>query len=332
MKKLYLHLGSPKTGTSSIQRLLFQNKVNINQQGFTYPGREINHHKLWFVTEGERADMPRQFSSVKPAEMKRSVDQFTVQLENDIETGNTQQIISTEYLFIHNEEYVRRAAEYLKRFYSEITVLLFVRNPVDYYKSVQQQMIKARSYVESPYEYTYIFRKVIEMWKQFFDVQVYEYSPKQNSLVVFCNKIGLDYNSLDQAGKRTNVSLSIEQMLLLEKIQRNIYTNKEDVFKPHLNVIQEVNAPFSTKPRIKDWVKEVVYEKHSEDLEWLKEEYNIEFARDFGSAKGEQSNPTSNDNQIELRDIYYVEEKLSERYEALIMDVLLKELVKRNTN
>ena len=37
MKILYLHIGMPKTGTSSIQDTLFANRENLRKYGIYYP-------------------------------------------------------------------------------------------------------------------------------------------------------------------------------------------------------------------------------------------------------------------------------------------------------
>ena len=51
MKKLYIHIGLPKTATSSIQNFLFENRQLLNQHGYHYVNTGLNkdlqcHHDL----------------------------------------------------------------------------------------------------------------------------------------------------------------------------------------------------------------------------------------------------------------------------------------------
>ena len=42
-KKLYIHIGGPKTGTTALQIFLAQNRQALERQGFCYPGNEDAH-------------------------------------------------------------------------------------------------------------------------------------------------------------------------------------------------------------------------------------------------------------------------------------------------
>lgn len=330
MKKLILHIGSPKTGTSSIQRFLEINREKIRQQGFTYPGSERNHHKLWFMTDGTKKDMPRQFNLMEESQLIRALGTYLKGFEQDIIEGNDTQIISTEYLFIQNQQYIENVINYLRKFSSEIRVILFVRNPVSYYKSVQQQMIKARSYIESPQNYRYQFRSVIEAWEQFTGVTVMEYVPGKNIVESFCEFAGLDLSTLHAANEKKNVSLSLEQMLLLEKIQKHIYPAKEDVFKPHLKTIEQIDVPFASKPELKPWVEWVIFKNHRNDINWLRDRFEVDFLAGNAIEPSKTKVPSFNSTHIQLSDIYKIRSKDSlDKFESIIMDALLKQLMQK---
>ncbi|MEX2402774.1 MAG: hypothetical protein WD625_01510, partial [Balneolales bacterium] len=326
--KLHLHIGSPKTGTTSIQSTLFKNRTELENQKFCYPGNNVNHHAFFFTTKSTKNHWPRQFKGIDKPSLNKSIKRFFSDVENDFKKECQHYVISTEYLFIDDKEAIKNTIDYLKHFFSEVIVYVFVRNPIEYYTSFQQQMIKARSFVTPPGSFNYSFKSVIEAWSEFYPVQVTKYDQKVNSCEVFCGKIGIDYGELTDSGQGNNTSLSIEQLAVLEKIQRNIYPDKEDIFKPHLGVIQNIKAPFTNKPILKKSVKQLIYNNHKKQLEWLKREWNIDFSEDQyeGNEADLQNSPQ---NKASVRDIFNIDEPAAERYEALIIDALLRQMVKK---
>ena len=62
-KTLYLHIGLPKTGTTSIQNYLFENREALMQRGVCYPKplASVGHHAealLFFEGEASRDHLP----------------------------------------------------------------------------------------------------------------------------------------------------------------------------------------------------------------------------------------------------------------------------------
>lgn len=152
-----------------------RNTEVLAKQDFIYPGGDVNHHKFIFSCNPAGDDIPRQFRGFNKTKLNQIISTFIKELENDFSSNTENYIISTEYLFIHDETLVFRTVNYLKQFFSDIEVVVFVRNPIDYFASFQQQTIKARSYIDSPSSFRYDFKKVIETWKSFFPVKVSKY-------------------------------------------------------------------------------------------------------------------------------------------------------------
>lgn len=49
MKTLYLHIGTPKTATTSIQSFCYQNREILEKQGFYYPMFDY-HFRIFNLT------------------------------------------------------------------------------------------------------------------------------------------------------------------------------------------------------------------------------------------------------------------------------------------
>jgi hypothetical protein len=329
VKKLHLHIGSPKTGTTSIQKTFFDNREALNRQGYTYSSNKFNDHLLYFATKSPRRNWPRQFKGVKKQALQNSLNEYFQHIEREFKSSDYEQhILSTEYLFLSNPEYIGNVIDYLEQFFSEIKVLVFIRSPEEYYRSMQQQTVKARSYITSPLSFRYDFKKVIEAWKKLCDIEVIEYRRGKDSCIELCNRIGIKFNKLSKTERKSNASLSIEQMVLLEKIQRNIYPKHEDHFKNHLGVLHRINAPFTSKARLKPEIKKLIYYNHRQDLEWLKKEYSIDFLNEELQTGSHSFQDVFNNGKATVRDVYRVEnEQEVDRYESLVIDALLKKLV-----
>ncbi len=329
MKTLHLHIGSPKTGTTSIQKTFDSNRNELVDQGFLYPGNTFNHHKFFFATRSEKKDWPRQFKKFDKQLLRSNIENYFDILEKSFSADFNHQIISTEHLFIDKSRGIQNIMEYLDPFFSEIRVYLFVRNPVEYYRSMQQQKIKACSYITSPDAFTYNFKKVIEAWSQFCPVEVIEYNSQVNSCEILCEKTGVDFRQLSDDGEKSNSSLSLEQMLLLEKIQRNLYQHFDDHFKDHLGIISKLIPETPTKPTLKEGVKRLIEKNHKEDLEWLQKKYNINFlSTKLNSGELSSKTPMFENCKAAIADVYKTEKPdLFEKYESSVINVLLKKLM-----
>lgn len=327
-KTLHLHIGSPKTGTTFLQQALIHNKDELNRQGFCYPGNEFSHQKLFFATNCPRKDWARQFRGAETAAVEKVVGNYLQNLEKDILESDCEQfIMSTEDLFIANENYIQNLLTYLDNFFSEVKAYVFLRDPVEYYRSYQQELVKARSYITSPHSFEYPIKKVVTAWQNFCDTTVIGYERGKDSLGVLADQVGFSINNFSKNRASNNSSTSIQQIALLEKVQRNLYADKDDILKIHLKAITQIDAPFTTKAELQQWVKPIVFENHQDDLKWLKNKYGIDFLK----KEYEQSAPTPSsitEKKVGVRKVYKVsDESLIERYESLVVDLLLKKVV-----
>lgn len=321
MKKLFLHIGSPKTGTTSIQEYFHQNRENLKQKGIIYPGKEICHHVIFFTSQRDSTSWPRQYNNVDHNTLQNYVTNSLVNLAEDFSKDFNTYIMSTEYLFFSDVQAVHHTVSWLKDFFDEIEIIVFIRQPSKHYSSSQQQVIKASHQIETPSHYYYPFRAVIEAWQSACTVLSVEYSAETNSLQSISEILKIDTKNF-KTPKRSNESLSVEQMLAFEKIQKNIYSDTPDVFKKHLRSISNIKPNGLTKPTLKKGIEEYIDQKHKRDLSWLKEKHGIAFTTNQKS--GQLPSRLKNMEKCSVKDVYNTNDKKQEKYESILMNSLLK--------
>lgn len=332
MRKVYLHIGAPKTGSTSIQEVFAKNRSNLREQGYIYPGKGLDHHFLYFASKAPREKWPRHFKGMNINNLSVVLKNFFTELERGFQQEKNI-ILSTEYIFFENREMVDNIIKYVRNYFDQIIVFSFIRNPINYYRSYQQQLIKGQSYLQSPESFEYNFKKVIEIWRDLSDeINVLPFNKTENSFVKLCNEIGINTSGFQNLNHRTKRSVSLEQMILMEKVYRNIYQKYDDQLKGklHVKTIAQLNTNFTNRPELKYGIDSIIYNNHYEDLLWLKENYGIDFTNEEFEGDLREELPTFEGDKVTVRDTFKIPDgQTVEKYEAHVIDLLLKKLVQR---
>jgi hypothetical protein len=132
---LILHIGSPKTGTSSIQKALINNKELLNEYGYHYleclRWHDGAHHELAFSIRDKSY-----------GELSFCLEDSLNKIETEVkETEIDNIIISSEILFYDTEKDIESFIK-LKKLFRSITLVCYLREPFDYLESLYKQMIK----------------------------------------------------------------------------------------------------------------------------------------------------------------------------------------------
>jgi len=135
MTKLILHIGSPKTGTSHIQKILVRNGRQLGESGISYLGcakwHDGAHHILSFALRG-----------LAYAGVKYDMEEVMSAVEREVrECGSRSIIISSELLFYDVSRDLTRLEKLLGLF-EGVRVVVYLRDPVSYYNSMYKQMVK----------------------------------------------------------------------------------------------------------------------------------------------------------------------------------------------
>lgn len=250
MTTIYLHIGMPKTGTTSLQKFLFDNREKLLEKGYLYPisGTKItsprrpqrySHNKLahelgrtliqktdqkgnWVSKCSTWEECKREINTIKPTNVIISAEDFTkpqVIYNSDIITLTKKKLEEYDTKIVI---YLRRQDEFLKSFYCFLI------------PSVLRTDIK-----EFILEWKHLtdYYKTIELWKDVFGVENIIVRVFEKEQMVNCNLYEdffatinpNSYNKMDlefTQGSRKNLSVysgkAIKLINLIDKMSRKI--------------------------------------------------------------------------------------------------------------
>lgn len=277
MRQLYLHIGTEKTGTTSIQSFLDVNKTVLSKHGFHVlecGGRE-NHRAIpsYCMADNHYDDffLNQQIDNLeKKQQFREKIYQAFVEemesLDNDIHSV----IISSEHFHsrLKNIETVETFKHLIANYFSEIKIICYLREQSSLVSSLYSTAIKAgenvnfSSFVQrcsenNPY---YNYHLFLGMWSAVFsqdslDVRVFSKEAFYNHDLLddFCSAI--DNKLLSFADKQIeieNQSLSTFGLLLgravnsiFPKYNDNGVTNQK-----RRNAIKQISQEFSGHPHL----------------------------------------------------------------------------------
>ena len=150
--KLILHAGTHKTGTTSIQKALFDNRLWLRQYGLIYPDgggvyhkARLAHHSFVHAftgTSAESLDQAVQFLAGARAQIERLGDIILISAEPIYRHiwgyDDWQHFADADY-WVRRNGYLTRLADALHGF--DITVLLFFRERRSFARSLYAEVV-----------------------------------------------------------------------------------------------------------------------------------------------------------------------------------------------
>jgi hypothetical protein len=241
MAILYLHIGMPKTGSTSIQSALAGGKTHLAEQGVGYFDLGKNHSSLLkALFRGEKPKkVPKFFRKTLDAEARLTgTDRAAlVQAFDSALTANKMPklVISAEMLFWFRPKHVAAMKAHLSPFFDEMRIIVYVRDPVSWASSNVQQIMKhskrtleevcnpeAIATGESPIIPSY--RAGLEPYIQLFgreavDIRVFDRGSFIGGDLIsdFCAAVGAPSLAGGLTGEIRNPSLSYEAVLLVDQ-------------------------------------------------------------------------------------------------------------------
>lgn len=146
-RRMILHVGHGKTGTSTIQSTMFVNGDLLRERcSVNYPGFAANHwlFAAAFLSPGEypAIDQLLENDPRPPEERRHAAANVIDRLRSDAGRYQTH-VLSSELFFHLGSEPLRRFKALFDELGFDTTVLIYVRNPTELVSSIMNQRVKA---------------------------------------------------------------------------------------------------------------------------------------------------------------------------------------------
>ncbi|WPM68198.1 hypothetical protein OT390_07400 [Campylobacter sp. CFSAN122748] len=286
----YLHIGTMKTGTSSIQDFLYKNQNLLKIQKTLYPNSiknswHLNDHNP-FAHAIEYFLEQANFSSL---------DSYLKPLKQEINNSHSNKVIvSTENIqfLLYNEKYIQELQIILKNLgFTKIYIIIYLRNPSDLFISMCSQALKdgtPKKILSLPSEnnkfkilchheqtlknWGNIFKKENLIVKLFSKNEFYQ----GDLLKDFINTIGLEWDNNFIIPDKQNETLDLLGMEILNHFNNYsipMLTNRYVDF-----IVNFFDKHFTSKdPKLKFQPPKEIYQSYidyfEESNEWVRKEF-----------------------------------------------------------
>jgi len=155
--KLYLHIGQQKTGSTTIQKFFEINRTKLMKNGYIYPkslgfDKQYDIYKRIDELQDQNSDIHKSFFK----ELKKSNCQNV--------------IISEENVFTLKDELLDKLTDFLKKYFSDITIISYLRRQYDQAPSLYQEVVKGKVHLKFDkwiekklkigyYDYCYVLKR-----------------------------------------------------------------------------------------------------------------------------------------------------------------------------
>lgn len=290
MRKIILHVGSGKTGSTSIQRALCECR-HKNEPIFSFPKLlEWKNNQVFRFAFCDSSDTPSNIRNKyrdKPKEYK----EFQNSIKNSFvkETmGRQLVVVSSEFLFLSSKEEVMKVNKFLVELgFEEIHVVMYLRDPAKYYLSVAQQALKNQHKLPRPDRFRYELCGAIDNWSSLKpkSLTVKEFDRKQlvNQDVVkdMESYISNIFNKpiYLELIKQQNETMSVEGTVILQEFHKVLVKSKlseierAELIKAARSFSIRANA--GNRPILKKDIEEYIYKKFHDEIIYLYKEFKL---------------------------------------------------------
>lgn len=269
MKRVFLHIGRHKCGTTSIQKTLYQNRSKLLESGFYYPETGVRVAAHHYIAEALRDNNPAQSNEIRK--------ELSTALRNEIKRTNCRNVvISSEGLQSCNPAIV---AEFFAGF--DVVPICYLREQAAYLRSSYLQKVHATNYtgsIEHFYQqgFSTDYRVFLEKWKAVFDNEFHIRLFDRKSLVdgdavrdFLIGVLGLTSDEMDnlEVLGDENPSLSREMLAFkLEYNSRDLPNNGEIYFG-----LGKLSKESGSKYEIPLAITQAVRAQYAESNKWVEE-------------------------------------------------------------
>lgn len=299
-RKIILHFGLPKTGTTTIQNVFHANRdFLLRQEGVLYPSLAPNlTTPLCTIFQDEpHQHIANKMAGLTTEEESARQKKYRDSLEAEISSHawNTL-LLSAEGVSNLSAREIADLRSWGEKYSLDWSVIVCVRHPIAYVRSVTQQLMKGGDTLQQLYEQPPLpnFRgkisNVISVFGQE-NVQVFDFDAAIKDcggiVAAFADQVGLTAASRDFLASRAiseNESLSLEAVHILDSLNRQFPMFADNARAPrrsgpghelaYISRIegQKFDIPHLVKENIRSWSRE--------DVAWLNGTFGFDLYRD----------------------------------------------------
>ena len=268
-----IHIGMPKTGSSSIQKTL--NK-QLKDPGTVYiPFANDNHGGVICTLFGGQQHINRFHNDKSVEEIniyKRNARRLLINTINSSDASKF--IISGEAIQTLDKYHLIDLKHFMDKLFDNVKIVAYVRPPYSYISSAFQQFLKTHSTditIERAYPnykkrfgkfYTVFGSENLHLWK--FDPKKF---PQNNVVLDFCKKLDIDFANIKTIKK--NESLSKEAIKILYSYRKSQVTNSFYNKQKDKLIVYQLQNIGTTKFRFSPLIINPILQKYKEDIEWM---------------------------------------------------------------
>ena len=297
-RKIILHIGFPKTGTTTIQNALYANReFLLAEEGILYPSLEPNMTTplRTIFRDSSPQSFANRMAGITTEEETMRRKKYRDLLEAEISSREWDVLLlSAEGVCNMPEPEIAKLREWGEKYSSDWTILACVRHPLTYTRSVIPQVMRNGDTLRELYETPPLpnFRgrisKVISVFGQE-NVCVFDFETATNNddgiVGAFAQEAGVTASSrkfLDSQAVRKNESLSLEAVRILDSLNRKRPLFIGNVRAPRRSgrELYYISHIKGRKFDLPDSVKESVLSRSREDVLWLNETFGLDLYRD----------------------------------------------------
>lgn len=310
--RLILHIGSTKTGTTTIQQFFCRNHDALLAKGIFYPVKSSHTANHVLLTAGfvqQNKQLPHNsFYMSSEARFQKSFKAFWSQLLDGMEKYKPHTVVlSSETLFEDfSEVSYRSISSFLAESFDDIVVVAYVRSPASDYQSRIAQQVKTAKKLMPPHVRR--IRSILEYYEKEFPKAVYVYPfesaqlKRRDVLYDFLmNHIPEAVTLMNESCHFKNIALPGWLLLQAQKLRLELQPSGQFPTITTNALINYLVEDYISSSRYKERIssmklnaeiKEFI-ENSAVDYQWLKGRYNLEFADLDYSKIEEKENPYS---------------------------------------
>lgn len=301
MKNIILHIGIPKTASSSIQEFLYYNRESLLKEGVYYPKSwEQNHSCPIQSIFGENPEL--YHGNIKASRNGETLNNYIKSrydsIVNELENCESDTFIfSSEDLAFISKDSLKEIKTFLERFApnAKITIIAYVRELLNWHISALQEQVKGELYsiegvkVKSKF-YSRIFNKYIELFgKSNIKVFAFEEIVKTKNGIInhFLKQAGFNGSKIYSINKK-NAGISHIALDIISFINSKepLIIDGELNDKRFFGDTHPIHKLRGDKFSLNNSGKKNIYNSNEGELKWLFDNFDISYSVDEKKSTG----------------------------------------------